>query len=234
MTLSVVGPILKGSLVMRDNETGTLWSQLLGDCIEGELKGEQLESLPCDMVTWEAWRREHADTTVLNMSRTSRNYTNEFYDRGGRARRGGPERFCLGWMVDHDPYHCTVATLRKRPLLNLQFGAEQLVVTFDPKSTSACLFSRKLNDRVLTFVADTAGLLRDEQTGSRWNRMTGVAVAGALEGKQLDHRVGIMSFTSKWKQLHPETKEVTGETKKEPTDSKASTSAHRARRAHSK
>jgi len=203
VTLSVVGPILKGSLVMGDSKTGTLWSQLLGDCIEGELKGESLEALPCDMVTWQAWRREHPDTTVLDMSRTSKNYSKEYYES-----RGGPAQFCVGTLVDYEPHHCTFATLKKQPLLNLEIDDEELLLTFDAESTSARLFSRTLDERVLTFAAGKNGLISDEQTSSSWNRMTGIAVDGPLKGKQLDHRVGIMSYTKKWKDLHPESKEI--------------------------
>jgi len=126
VTLSVVGPILKGSLVMRDSKTGTLWSQLLGDCIEGELKGESLAALPCDMVTWQAWRREHPDTTVLDMSRTSKNYSKEYYESNG-----GPAKFCVGTLVDYEPHHRTFATLQKHPLLNLKIHDEELLLTFD-------------------------------------------------------------------------------------------------------
>lgn len=191
---------------MRDNRTGMLWSQLLGECIEGELKGESLDSLPCDMVTWSAWRRQHPKTTVLNMSRTSKNYSKEYYDT-----KRGPDYFCVGTMVDHEPYHFTFATLKKQPLLNLKIVDEQLLLTFDPQSTSSRLFSRKLDKRVLTFVRDKDGFIRDQETKSKWNRMTGIAVDGPLKGKELDHRVGIMSYTHKWKDLHPESRELKGE-----------------------
>ena len=63
------------SLIMQDLETKSLWSHLLGQAMSGQIKGAQLQQLPGDMVTWEAWRREHPDTTVLNMSRTHRAYT---------------------------------------------------------------------------------------------------------------------------------------------------------------
>ena len=203
MTLSVVGPILKGSLVMRDSKTDTLWSQLLGECTDGELKGESLESVPCDMVTWAAWRNEHPDTTVLNMSRTSKNYSSDYYEG-----RRGPEQFCLGTVVNHQAYHCTIATLKKQSPLNLNLGDDELLLTFDPESTSARLFSRTIDDRVLTFDSVKDGIIRDEQTDSKWNRMTGIAIDGTLKGKELDHRVGIMSYTNKWKDLHPESSEI--------------------------
>ena len=82
---------------MTTNETKTrppLWSHLLGRCVEGELKDTRLVTLPGDMVTWEAWRDEHPETTVLNMSRTNQNYTRDFYEK--------PELFLIGIVVDVD------------------------------------------------------------------------------------------------------------------------------------
>jgi hypothetical protein len=53
------------------------------------------------------------------------------------------------------------------------------------------------------------GHVRDDQTGSIWNRATGIAVEGPLTGKRLEPHVGIMSYSRAWLTFHPESKEVT-------------------------
>ena len=60
------------SLVMIDEETGSLWSHLLGEAMQGPLQGTQLEAVPSEMVTWESWRREHPQTTVREVSGSRR------------------------------------------------------------------------------------------------------------------------------------------------------------------
>jgi hypothetical protein len=188
------------SLVMMDLETKSLWSHILGQAMSGSLQGTQLESLPGDMVTWEAWRREHPDTTVLNLPRTNLSYTKQFYRR--------PETFVLGFEAAGRFYHCSFAALRQRPLGNLDVRGEKLLVAFDPDTTSARLFSRRLGDRELTFERPESGQMRDRQTGSLWNRMTGEAIEGPLRGRRLDQRVAIVSYTHAWLIFHPETDEV--------------------------
>ncbi|MBM3272313.1 DUF3179 domain-containing protein [Candidatus Kaiserbacteria bacterium] len=200
LTFAVSGQLWNASLVMIDLETRSLWSHILGECVHGPLKGEKLPQLIADTMTWKAWRNEHPDTTVLNLSRSSKDYGAEFYTK--------PERFAYGFVVDGKHFHATFATLRESPVQNLTLNGQRLLLTFDPESTAARLFSRRLDDRVLAFVAADNGLIRDEQTGSMWNRTRGIAVAGPLKGKQLDHEPAIITLTRKWTLFHEDSTEI--------------------------
>jgi hypothetical protein len=201
LTLAVSGQLWNRSLVMIDLETKSLWSHILGECIHGELKGEELPQLIADTMTWKAWRSEHPDKTVLNLSRSSKDYSAEFYK--------APQRFSYGFVVNGKHFHATFATLRKSPVHNLTLDQQPLLLTFDPESTAARLFSRRLEDRPLTFVAADKGLMRDEQTDSLWNRTQGTAVDGPLKGTQLDHEPAIITFTDRWTLFHADSEEVT-------------------------
>lgn len=184
---------------MMDLQTRSLWSHILGKAMQGELKGTRLESLPCDMVTWEAWRREHPKTTVLNLPRSSKEYRKTFYRR--------PARFVVGFLGFRGMQHCSFRTLTKRPLINADASGLPLLITFDPESTSARVFSRDLGEEQLTFTAHEKGRIRDDQTGSIWNRATGIAVEGPLKGKRLEPQVGIVSYRRAWLTFHPDSKE---------------------------
>ena len=107
LTFAVSGQLWNSSLVMIDMETKSLWSHILGQCVHGKLKGEQLRQLIADTMTWKAWRSEHPDTTVLNLPRSSKNYSAEFYEK--------PERFAYGFVVNGEHFHATFARLRSRP-----------------------------------------------------------------------------------------------------------------------
>jgi len=204
LTLIVSGKLWNRSLVMADKETGTEWSHLLGRGMKGPLKGVELEPLPADMTTWAAWKERYPKTTVLNLSRKRRfNYDKDFYKR--------PEQFVLGWLIGADSFHVSYATLNKKPVLNLTVAETPVVVTYHADSTSARVFSRKLGDRLLTFEASEGEAMKDEQTGSTWNRATGVATDGALKGNTLEHHVGIPSFKRAWNIFHPESELIEGE-----------------------
>lgn len=188
------------SLVMMDKETQSLWSHILGEAMGGKLKGSRLEAIPADMVTWKAWKQKYPKTTVLNLRRTHRNYTRGFY----RA----PDRFVVGLVLNGLPYHCSFSTLEKDPLLNIAIGKEKLLLSYDPKSTSARLFARQLGEKTLTFEVQKDGAIRDKETGSLWDRTTGTAVSGAMKGKQLEARVGIVSYRRAWQVFHPKSREI--------------------------
>ena len=61
------GRIYKSDLVMYDRATLTLWSQLEGGPIMGQLVGkvERLDQIPAGMTTWGFWKEAHPETEVL-------------------------------------------------------------------------------------------------------------------------------------------------------------------------
>ena len=199
LTFVVSGQLWNRSLVMMDQETRSLWSHILGECVKGELEGTELKSLPSDMLTWDAWKKEHPDSTVLNMPRTSKNFTKEFYK--------DPERFVVGFMGQYGPHHVAFSKLQKSPLLNVDARGLPLLILSESKSTSVRLFVRRVGKRELTF--EPAGeQLRDTQTKSLWDRRSGTAVEGELKGTLLEPHVGIVSFAHAWKTFHSESRPV--------------------------
>jgi hypothetical protein len=54
----------EGLLAIRDRETGTLWSGLTGEAIEGALAGAQLEQLTFTQVFWFTWTDFFPDASL--------------------------------------------------------------------------------------------------------------------------------------------------------------------------
>lgn len=50
---------------MYDRETGSLWSQVTGECIEGELLGKQVAPLDAVLVPFREWAERHPESMVL-------------------------------------------------------------------------------------------------------------------------------------------------------------------------
>ncbi len=80
-TFGVSGKLIRNVLVMYDRQTDSLWSQLLGEAVQGEMVGTKLEFLPAWMTTWEEWKALHPNTLAL--------------DKGGTARQPGRLRLLL-------------------------------------------------------------------------------------------------------------------------------------------
>ncbi len=206
LTFVVSGQLWNRSLVMMDQETGSMWSHILGVSVEGSLKGKELVAIPADMLTWDGWRKEHPQTTVLNLRRTSKNYRDEFYR--------DPKRFVIGFTGALGVHHVSFAALKARPVQNLDARGLPLLCVFDPKTTSARLFDRRLGDRLLTFTVadDAAATLRDTTTGSVWTR-SGKAIDGPLKGRTLKPHVAIPSYTRAWTSFHPDSKALVAATR---------------------
>jgi hypothetical protein len=78
LTLGVSGLLWEGNLVMFDQETETLWSQMMGEAMRGPLVGERLEILPATLTDWRSWVTRYPETTCMFMDRTADAYEKGF------------------------------------------------------------------------------------------------------------------------------------------------------------
>ena len=68
-TFGSSGFLFRSNKLMYDRQTRTLWNQLTGEPVLGELVDEniQLNILPVVLTTWEAWEALHPDTKVVDL-----------------------------------------------------------------------------------------------------------------------------------------------------------------------
>jgi hypothetical protein len=66
-TFGSSGFLFRSNKLMYDRQTRTLWNQLTGEPVLGELAGTdvQLSLLPLVLTSWSAWQAQHPDTLVL-------------------------------------------------------------------------------------------------------------------------------------------------------------------------
>ncbi len=72
------GFLFRSNKLMYDRQTNTLWNQLTGEPVLGELVDTdvELDLLPIVLTTWEEWQAQHPDTVVVDENTgTSRDYT---------------------------------------------------------------------------------------------------------------------------------------------------------------
>lgn len=182
---------------MRDLETGSLWSHILGDCQEGKLLGAQLEFMASAMVPWKEWRARHPETTVLNLSRTAGDYRLQVFSN--------PDPFVFGVEVEQQPKAYPFAFLFKNNVVQETLKKTPVLVVFEPQSALAFIYRRALEDQELAFEPElTDGMLKDRATGSLWDPYTGQAKQGPQAGKTLPRLYGIVSFERAWRDFHPD------------------------------
>ena len=90
LTLIVSGKLWRNSLIMMDEESGSLWSHINGRCLEGIHVGRELGHMPSVQTTWSAWKKAHPQTRVLKKSEEILSSRYERYfadpDRAGMFR----------------------------------------------------------------------------------------------------------------------------------------------------
>lgn len=200
LTLQVSGKLWMRSLVMRDVETKTEWSHLLGRGMKGPLEGKTLRPLVSDMVTWESWLQAHPKTTVLDMPSRAHGYNSAFYDM--------PDRFVYGFESGGDAWAIPFAEIQTKQVINFTIADESFVATFEEKGAAPRLFSSNLDGRTLRFELSESDRMKDDKTGSVWSIASGTALDGPLTGKSLRQHVGIMSFRKAWQNFHPESRDI--------------------------
>ena len=65
-TFGVSGLLYNSNLIPYDRETNSNWSQIRLDCVNGKLKGREVETLPMVETTWLTWKKMYPDTRVLS------------------------------------------------------------------------------------------------------------------------------------------------------------------------
>jgi hypothetical protein len=68
-TFGSSGFLYRSNKLMYDHQTRTLWNQLTGEPVLGELAGSgvKLDLLPVVVTSWESWLAQHPDTKVLDI-----------------------------------------------------------------------------------------------------------------------------------------------------------------------
>jgi len=214
-TFGVSGKLIRNVLVMYDRQTETLWSQLLGEAVEGELIGTKLDFVPSWMTTWEQWQEVHPDTVALDKGgrRGKRDTYDGYYASGSTGVIGETlqddrlyvKEFITGVELDDAAIAYPFSVLNNEPVVNDTFAGIDLLIVFDANTAATAVFNRNVNGQLLTFAGD-GFTLTDAETGSTWDIFSGAATAGPLAGTQLERIKSTTSFWFGWKDFHPDTR----------------------------
>lgn len=233
LDFGTTGRLRFSNLIMYDRQTETWWQQGTGEAIVGELTGAQLSFVPAPLISWESFKENYPDGVVLSRDTGyQRSYGQNPYPGYDDINRSpflyeGPAipgelpavarilAVNLGGESVAYPY----SVLSDVGVVNDFVGEEAIVVFWEPGTSSALdaaniangedvgsaiAFSRKLDDRILTFQVSGERFI-DVETNSTWDP-TGLAVSGPLAGEQLQKIVAVNYFWFSWAAFKPETR----------------------------
>jgi hypothetical protein len=215
LEFGVSGKLIMNVLVMYDRQTDSLWSQLLGEAVEGELKGQKLEYLPSWQTTWADWKTRYPNTLALiKGTKSARDPYVGYYNSNQAGVIGESfqdsrleiKEFVIGVSLGDDAVAYPFRSLNDEPVVNDVVNGVPILVIFDAVNATGVVFERTIEGRTLTFHALEGLILMDVETGTAWDGLTGLALSGELEGTQLARVKSTQSFWFGWKDFYPETK----------------------------
>jgi hypothetical protein len=179
----VDGRLINSNLIMYDRASESLWPQILGTCVEGELIGNSLNEFPVVWTTWKRWKDAYPDTWVLvEDTGYARDYDSDPYD--DNSSQGGYYRnsslvFPTMHEDDRHPSKDKVIgarsvdgavafgwdALREQSLLETSVNGVPYLAVYDPAFDSAHVY-RGPNDEF-------------ERAGERYERSDGETYAPA-------------------------------------------------------
>lgn len=183
------GDLFGNAMTWWDHETGSIWSQPLGEAILGPRKGAKLEMLPSTLTTWAAWREAHPETQALDVPawRTS----HSLHRMAVVVARG-----------DHAVAY-PVPALRDAGVVNDRVGELEIAVVVDPGDANRwAAFSRRLDDSVAEFILTADGLV-DVTTGTVFDPFLGTGRSGPLASQALDPLPAFTAFPTDFDTFFP-------------------------------
>jgi len=204
------------NFIMRDEETGSWWQQVSGECIAGPLKGKQLTLVAHDELPFTVWKREQPAGRVLKPDeRVAAKYEpadwEERYahlrvitpvDPGDTLK---PRDLVIGITINGAAKAYPMAKLEKQAPVIDTLGGTAIVILLDASKKSVRAFESNVDGRALTVSAkQDAAQFTDAETGSTWD-FTGRAVSGPLNGRQLRKHMVLKDYWFDWKIYHPDT-----------------------------
>jgi hypothetical protein len=197
-----------GVFKLYDRQTRSMWSQVSGVASRGPLRGHALRKRESTLTTWATWRRLYPETTVYFDPAVPVRHT---FDEDAIARitlsGAGPlrnEDLVAGVESASGPRAWLLRKLWESRVLNDAYGEEPIVVFLAQDAVTVCVMRRRVGGRVLTFAVE-GDRLRDAETGSRWDGLTGRAESGPLQGRRLEALGVTTALWYAWRSQNPRT-----------------------------
>ena len=173
-----------------DHETGSIWSQPIGEAIPGPLRGAALKLLPSTLTTWEAWQAAHPGTLAL--------------DAPGWQTAFDLEDMAIVMDRGTESAAYDVPSLQAVGVVNDIVAGLEIAVVIDPDDPQRwAVFSRRLDQETVELELTPDGLV-DTVTGTVFDPFLGTGVSGPLADQSLDRLPAFTSFPDDYWTFFPD------------------------------
>jgi len=155
LTFDFADGLLNNNLLIVDRETSSVWSQLHGKAVIGQLEGTPLEIVPSVQTTWKFWRERHPDTRVMVLPEAEgRPYLYRNGPTGTPSSEVGPQTahdstaLGLGIVLGNEALWASFRDLEGRDLpLEMTLGGQRIRIFFNKEALTA--WAEDLEGRLL-------------------------------------------------------------------------------------
>ena len=149
------GKLWNSNLVMYDRKTDSLWSQILGEAIVGEMTGTRLEVLPSDQIRFGDWRKLHPSGEVLSRDTgTTRFYGQDpygdyyttpgtFFPVDKKDSRLAEKVFVLGILINGKAKAYWPPAIKKTGRVEDVFQGKTIIAEYEKDIDAVRLFEKK-------------------------------------------------------------------------------------------
>jgi len=150
----VSGKLRNSNLLMYDRKTDSLWSQVTGEAVVGELTGSELSSIPSDVTKFGLWKNSFPNGEVLSRDtgRPFATYSSipyggdltdikPFFPISNEDNRLSETAFVLGIVIDGQAKAYHFDAVKAKGTITDSFAGKTLKVEYDKNSDAVRIFN---------------------------------------------------------------------------------------------
>jgi hypothetical protein len=194
------------NFLMRDEETGSFWQQVSGKAVSGPMKGQQLELVRSDELTFAQWRKEIPNGAVLQpVAEFEKQYESKDWDVkmqkvrtvvDTKATGIEPRRLMLGIELEGTARAFPLDTVLQQKLVQDRVGSATIFLVVGPDGKSIRAFRAPMDTEF--FRKDDGSLL--DQSGNAWDFR-----GCTTDNRCLDPIYILRDYWFDWQLYHPAT-----------------------------
>ncbi len=149
------GKLWNSNLVMYDRKTDSLWSQILGEAIVGDMTGAKLAALPSDMMRYGDFKKTYPSGEVLSRDTGATRFYGQdpygdyyttpgtYFPVGNKDERLGDKDFVLGIVVNGKAKAYLPEAIKRVGEITDQFEGKTIVARYEKDIDAMRLFEKQ-------------------------------------------------------------------------------------------
>lgn len=209
--LRASGYLLHDNVILRDENTDTYWSQILGHCIKGQFAGELSPTLNFVEMTWKTLKENFPDAKVFTNSSVVQSNSNV------EANKSDVKTGDLVYgIIARNPGQTFVSSEEAKDtkiyIYHFDDFSDETKIYFDQIGSRETLIIGNQNDHYITSYINDSNvdfeaiqnefpIVMKDSNNNYWN-VFGVAVSGPREGEQLSSHTGFFALFWAWDKFY--------------------------------